>query len=143
MHYTDHPVLQMLADEKVLTSEKTERTCDEVFYDYLRTFKDQTNKSYFTLTLIFTILFRECFNFTKINQNGSTTEEYSRLGNADSLPDICNDFVCDLESKNYYCLDSEQDRNEIIEIIQHFCDWLFKNQYTKSKLSLSAEENGN
>ena len=27
--------------------------------------------------------------------------------------------------------------NELIEIIQHFCIWLFRNEYTKSKLSLA------
>jgi hypothetical protein len=27
--------------------------------------------------------------------------------------------------------------NEILDLIQHFCIWLFKNEYTKSKLSLA------
>ena len=33
---------------------------------------------------------------------------------------------------------SDNERNEIIEMIQHFCIWLFKNEYTKSKLSLAS-----
>ena len=39
---------------------------------------------------------------------------------------------------NFFEIEDQDDKNEIIEIIQHFCIWLFKNEYTKSKLSLSS-----
>ena len=43
-----------------------------------------------------------------------------------------------LEQNNFFDIEDQNDRNEIIEIIQHFCIWLFKNECTKSKLSLAS-----
>ena len=55
----------------------------------------------------------------------------------EGLPDLCNEFYGEfMDPNNFFGLD-ELDKNEIIEIIQHFCIWLFKSEYTKSKLSLA------
>ena len=55
----------------------------------------------------------------------------------EGLPDLCNEFYGEfMDPNNFFGLD-EPDKNEIIEIIQHFCIWLFKSEYTKSKLSLA------
>lgn len=79
----------------------------------------------------FVILFRECFDKNK-NKESKITGELSPEG----LPDLCNEFYGDfLETNNFFGID-EQD--EIIELIQHFCIWLFKKDYTKSKLSLAS-----
>ena len=43
-----------------------------------------------------------------------------------------------MEPNNFFDLDENVEKDEIIEIIQHFCIWLFKNEYTKSKLSLAG-----
>ena len=52
---------------------------------------------------------------------------------------LCNEFYGEfMEKNNFFGIYEPQDRNEIIEIIQHFCIWLFKNEYTKSKLSLAS-----
>ena len=39
--------------------------------------------------------------------------------------------------ENFFGITEEKEKNELIEIIQHFCIWLFRNEYTKSKLSLA------
>ena len=88
--FEENPILKNLVDDAIIDAQKAKnsKSCDEVFYEYLKSFKDKTNEKYF------------------------------------------------MEPNNFFDLD-ENDRNEIIEIIQHFCIWLFKNEYTKSKLSLA------
>ena len=44
-----------------------------------------------------------------------------------------------MKPNNFFEIEDQDDKNEIIiEIIQHFCIWLFKNEYIKSKLSLAS-----
>ena len=57
----------------------------------------------------------------------------------EGLPDLCNEFYGEfMEPNNFFGIEEQDEKNEIIEIIQHFCIWLFKNEYTKSKLSLAS-----
>jgi len=145
-HYTDHPLLKMFLNGVQVTQEeeKNKKTCDEVFYEYLAYCKNLTNKNYFSLTLKFILLMRECLNISRqkeidsTNGNGANTwREFTSFVNAETVPEICNEFVTDyLENNDYFGINSESDRNEIIELIQHFCLWLYQNGYTQSRLSL-------
>ena len=98
----------------------------------------------------FILLFYECFNLNKskekkevnindINKNEENKKiDYSNLSNAESLPELCNEFYSEfMEPNNFFNLNNENEMNEILDLIQHFCIWLFKNEYTKSKLSLA------
>ena len=83
---------------------------------------------------------RECYDLSKNKdlkegeEKKAVTDSYSPEG----LPDLCNEFYGEfLEPNNFFGLNEENEKNEIIEIIQHFCIWLFKCEYTKSKLSLA------
>ena len=88
--------------------------------------------------LKFTILFRECINTLRNNlvkqeHQSENKKFYSEIYNAETVPDICNDFFVDfMEPKNFYGLHKE----ELIELIQHFCYWLYSNEYTQSHLTL-------
>ena len=145
-NFTDHALLEMLFLEKDPPEDKpkNENTCDEAFYQYINYMKKLTNKNYFTLALKFVILFRECLNISRSkelvseHENGvNPRREYSALRNAETVPEICNEFVTDfLENNDYFGISTERDRNEIIELIQHFCTWLYANGYTQSRLSL-------
>jgi hypothetical protein len=147
-NFTDHALLEMLFLEKepILSEDKpkNEKTCDEAFYQYINYVKNLTNKNYFVLVMKFVLLFRECLNISRnkelLNEleNGiNARREYSALRNPETVPEICNEFVTDyLENNDYFGINSERDRNEIIELIQHFCTWLYMNGYTMSRLSL-------
>lgn len=146
MHYTDHPVLQMLFNEVPVDSKlKNEKNCDEIFYEYLVYCKNNANKTYFILILKFVALFRECLNNSRQKevesnqQNGGVPflkSEYSSMANAETVPELCNEFVTEfLENNHYFGIELESDRNEIIELIQHLCTWLYLNGYTQSRLS--------
>ena len=43
-----------------------------------------------------------------------------------------------MKPNNFFEIEGQDDKNEIIGIIQHFYIWLFKNEYIKSKLSLAS-----
>jgi len=103
---------------------------DEIFAKYLVDINKECNREYFEFITKFVILFRECINKIK---DENTLEEYSTKNNADNVPDTCNEFITDfMEGYDYFGLDTM----ELIEIIQHFCNWLYENKFTTSKLSL-------
>ena len=126
--YKDNPILENLVSKKnVENKKKEEKSCDDVFYEYLFSFMNKTNKKYFALMLKFILLFRECYYLNKkISENNSP----------EGLPDLCNEFYEFIECNTFF--ENHEDKSEIIELIQHFCIWLYKNQYTKSKLSLCS-----
>jgi hypothetical protein len=90
----------------------------------------------------FIILFRECYDISKNkNVNEENREQVTNKLTPEGLPDLCNEFYGDfLEPNHFFGINDQNDQNEIIDIIQHFCIWLFKNDYTKSKLSLASSE---
>ena len=136
-NYQENTILNNLVLHSPLVNKpNNEKTCDEAFYEYLFTFKSKTNQKYFTLMTKFILLFRECYDISKNKE--IKKEERKAITNsikAEGLPDLCNEFMEFIEADDVFGMN--KDKNEIIEIIQHFCIWLFKNGFTKSKLSLA------
>ena len=139
--YQENPILNNLANQSPPSVKiKSQKSCDEVFYEYLYTFQSKCNQKFLTLLVKFILLFRECYD---INKNKDLKEEDKKpVTNTlppEGLPDLCNEFYGEfMEPNNFFGIYSSEERNEIIEIIQHFCIWLFKNEYSKSKLSLAS-----
>ena len=125
----DKPIID---DPKNMKDEKF--TCDEIFSFYIREVAQSTNSKYFAFVFKFVLLFRECINSYRGKtgeQNGDV--EFTQVNNAETVPDLCNEFVTDfMENNEYFGLDN----NELIEIIQHFCHWLYEKGYTASRLTL-------
>ena len=111
---------------------------DELFFFYLKEFSEKTNKDYFLFMIKFIVLFRECVNSLRNNliKNEDKSENkqlYSQIYNAETIPEICNDFFVEfMEGHQFFGLNKE----ELIELIQHFCYWLYSKQYTQSHLTL-------
>jgi len=109
---------------------ENKKCADEIFADYVVGFFRETNRNYFVFLLKFVILFRECINSLKTRHGEN---EYSQVHGADSAPDLCNEFITDfMENNDNFNIDA----NEVIEIIQHFCFWLYDNRHTTSRLTL-------
>jgi hypothetical protein len=110
-------------------SSETPKKADEVFAQYVYDAHCQVSKSYFDFLLKFVILFRHCLNVYR----GTGTEDFSQVNEADSSPDLCNEFITEfMENNQNFGLDA----NEVIDLIQHFCYWLYENKYTTSRLTL-------
>ena len=118
----------------------SEKNCDQVFYDYLKDSASKCSQNYYIFLFKFVILFRECMNKFKPGLNTAEMQkgvEYTQIKNAESCPDLCNEFITEfLESADYFGMNKDHERLEFIEVIQHFCQWLFENKYTSSRLSL-------
>ena len=126
-NFEENFILKNLYEEAPLSSkEKNLKNCNEVFYEYLNTFKNNVNEKYFTLMLKFVILFRECYDKSKNKEiSGDGTKKVGNL-NPEGLPDLCNEFYGDfLEPNNFFGIEDQDQKDEIIELIQHFCIWLF------------------
>ena len=120
--------------------QKKEETCplDGIFFLYLKDVSEKTNKKYFWFLLKFITAFRECINklrkdLVKKEHTSEGKTEYTQIYNAETIPDICNEFFSDfMIPKQSFGLNLE----ELIEAVQHFCYWIFKKEYTKSQLTL-------
>ena len=136
----DNPILiNLLEGKETVIKPNKEKTSDEIFYEYLSLFKDKTNQEYFSFMVKFILLFRELYT-SKNNENQNENRENldKQKSILEGLPDLCNEFYGEfLEGNNFLGLNEEDEKMEIVEIIQHFCTWLFKNDYTSSKLSLA------
>ena len=111
---------------------------DYIFFLYLKEFSIKTNKNYFWFLNKFIVLFRECINNIKkleVKEEYKTDKEkeYSQLYSAEGIPESCNEFFLDYMQPNEYYGLNEQ---ELIELAQHFCFWLYRNKYTHSYLTL-------
>jgi hypothetical protein len=111
------------------------KNCDEVFSEYVSEVSSKANKSYCLFSLKFVLLFRECINKFKGVQVDN--KDFTETNNPDPVPDLCNEFITEfMENSDFFGMNSEEEKNEFIEIIQHFCFWLFNNGYTSSRLTL-------
>ena len=107
---------------------------DCIFFFYLKEFYKSVNKVYFWFILKFIILFREFINQTRKNfvKNGEN-KDFTQLYNAEIIPEMFNEFLLDfMEAYDYFGLN----KNELIELMQHFCYWLNINRYSQTQLSL-------
>lgn len=111
---------------------------DQIFLLYLRELSNKTNKKYFWFINKFIVLFREYINLFKKNEvkeehKTEEKKEYSQLYSAEGIPESFNDFCLEfMQPKQYYGLNDQ----ELIELAQHFCFWLYLNKYTHSYLTL-------
>lgn len=111
---------------------------EQIFFLYLKELSTKTNKEYFWFVNKFIVLLREFINSFKKEQvreelKTENEKEYSQLFSADGIPESCNDFFLEFMQPNqYYGLNE----NELIELAQHFCFWLYYNKYTHSYLTL-------
>ena len=111
---------------------------DELFFLYLKEFAGKTNKEYFWFMIKFVVLFRECINNLRENNikkedQNENNKLYTQIYNAETVPEICNDFFVEfMEPFEFFGLN----KDELIELIQHFCYWLYFKQYAQSHLTL-------
>lgn len=142
--------LPVMPSEDALQKKK-EKKCDETFAEYLSDVSKMINKDCYKQILKFVFLFRECLNHygDRLNKSKQVqgvvpppaekkpgdTEEYCLTNNAEQAPEVSNEFVTVYLEE----LKAGFERLDTIEITQNFCNWLYTNGYTCSKLSLIQE----
>ena len=143
----EKPFIQKIKNNYISTS-KTRRfkkcnapSIDKIFLLYLKQLNKHLKNSYLTNITLFIIYFRKFIN--EIKQAQTTAEimkpglnEFTQLFNARDIPEIANDFFNDFMPKYSDIIDNGI-RKEFIGIIQHFCFWLYDNNYSDAVLSLN------
>lgn len=138
--YSDYPLIykldEILSDPKVPDENSK---CDEIFSFYLFKVSRCANSDCFIRVARFVFLFRECLNLTyidrvRVRNNWDQSYHYSSYFNAEDAPDISNEFVTEYLTSDPKSFDYTKD--EAIDLTQNFCQWLYDNNYTCSKLSL-------
>lgn len=113
----------------VENDEKKDKKCDEVFAEYLHYVSKICNETFFKDVVKFVILFRENVNIVNKNQ------KFSEENTAEDAPDSSNEFILE-----FLCIDSGNKfsvkKEESIELTQNLCSWMFRNNYSHSKLAL-------
>jgi hypothetical protein len=153
-----NPLIQKIApgkEEPVVSEDTIQKKktikCDETFAEYLNDVAKVLNKGCYKQTLKFVFLFRECLNHygDRLNKSKQTQgvvppqqenknpegEDYCLINNAEQAPEVSNEFVTVyLEERKV-----SFEKFDVIELTQNFCNWLYSNGYTCSKLSLIQE----
>ncbi len=128
---------------------KRQRSCDDIFADYLAHGAKKVNKQYYQYLLKFIFLYREGLNYFTPRLEAESRllpadlkadpgvlptgcGEFSMMNNAEQVPDISNEFIMIF----LHAHAPEIETLEAVELTQNFCHWLFVNGYTCSKLSL-------
>lgn len=120
----EYPLLNLKNDIKT--------SFDYAIVDYLKEVESKINMDKMGFVCQFVIVFRESFNRVKYNENRIVN--YSETNSADEVPDKCNEFICEfMEPNHYFSLNN----NDVIDLIQQFCSWLYEKNYTSSVLSLA------
>ena len=114
---------------------------DEIFLSYLKQLNKNLKHSYLSNITLFIISFRKFINDLKRSQITPDLvkpgqNEFTHLFNARDLPEIANDYFNDFLPKYSECINNEI-RKDFIDIIQHFCFWLYDNNYSDCILSLN------
>jgi len=130
-HNFYNKVIELSQSPRPLDGENSK--CDEVFAEYVVKVSKVCGRDFFVKVLKFVTIFRECLN---ILNRGKTvgSEDYSEVNTAEDAPDISNDFVTDFLEKYPDLFDFTKE--DAIDMTQNFCQWMYDNNYTCSRLSL-------
>ena len=115
---------------------------DELLFLYLKECSQLTNEQYFWFLIKFIVLLREGINI--INEKNVKEEDkteknkyYTQIYNGETIAEFCNDIFIDiLEPNNFFGLD----KIELIELIQHFCYWLYSKKYAQIYITSLTED---
>ena len=150
----EHPILNSLLN--TLDNKKESKiniTCDDIFISYIQFLINKTNKEYFIFSLSIILLLRECINKYKNielvdkleiigEENNIKLPNFTEVSEGEQIPEICNEFLTEfLPSYKYFGLEFLNNFSEVKNLVQHFCFWLYENNFTSSKLIVNNKNN--
>lgn len=150
-----------IVEETDETTQLKKTLCDKIFAIFLYKISKNVSDECFKDVAIFVILFRRNLNergWTIYNEqkknsdiNKNVSEDYCTVNNGEFALEIANEFVVDNFQKFWNEIkenisskilgDEEEKLKNLVFLTQHFCNWLFNNYYTNSRLSLNLTEN--
>jgi hypothetical protein len=135
----EHPfiykLLEYLESPKLVDENSS---ADDIFFYYIYKVSRYARPESFQRVLKYVILYREYVNYmyqdrVKKEYEGQIVG-YTEATNPEDIPDISNEFITE-----YLDVDMElfeYNKEEAIDLTQNFCQWLYDNNFTCSKLTL-------
>lgn len=134
--------------------------CDRVFAIFLYKISKHVSPDCFKELCVFICLFRKTlnmlgWNMIRMQQSGNNVSKieipetiipFCENNTAEFALEISNDFIIDFFPKflkdvkfnDFVVLGEDEDKlKNVVYLTQHFCNWLFNNYYTNSRLSLN------
>lgn len=99
---------------------------EKVLTFYLKDCGNKTNREYFEILMKFVVLFREGINFVYDSQ------DYTINNDSQEIPNMLNDIIEKYFQPNFFF---GFEMKELLEVIIHFCHWLFINHFTSLKVT--------
>ena len=139
-------------------------SCETLLSLYLREFSSVVNDMFYANMVQFVLMFRDCLNiygwqkkaeseckefYGKSEYNSRLQErlnsyedvrnqyDFTAINNAEFAPEIANELVTVYIDEQINGR-TRLDRNEVIDLTQHLCHWLFQLKLTCSKLSMCS-----
>ena len=98
---------------------------DKVLLYYMKDCVNRTNKEYYEKLVRFCVLLREGINMLHENEN------YTGEHDCEEIPKMLNKLIKKyFEENSFFGFDTK----ELIDIISHFCHWLYLNKFTTAKI---------
>jgi hypothetical protein len=131
--------------------------CNRIFASFLFNVSKHVNNECFKELCFFVCLYRKALNETgwdiKASENPTAEikkdKEFCALNNGEIALEISNNFVSDnlplylkdYDVSSFFILgEGEEKLKNAVYITQHFCNWMFNNKYSNSKLEICTEE---
>lgn len=109
------------------------KSIDEAFSHFILTSKNKTNKEFFSFLLKFIFIFLECINKTK------ESNQFSMSSAAQTIPEFSNLFFLYLYDSNFFGMDSDEDKLEMMDMMIYLCNWLRLYQFTNLKIQIVSK----
>jgi hypothetical protein len=139
-------IMENNLSDKLLNREddhKVHITCDDLFALFLIEISKMATSTLYKLMVIYIQAYRDCMNKIgwetlsnyKTLESEPTNLEYTIVKNGDYLPQICNDFLVDYLPSHL----KKFDKYLAVVFTNHFCDFLYKFNFTRIKLKYSEK----
>jgi hypothetical protein len=147
----EHPILHSILNP-IKNKKDKKKTCDEIFISYINLLTEKSNNNYILFSLTVILLLRECINkYRNIEledkleitgeKNNVKLANFTEVCEGEQIPEILNEFITEfLPSFKFFGLNFLNNFSEIKSLIQHFCFWLYENNYTSSKLIINKNK---
>ena len=145
-HIEEHPFLNKFKNDihNINQNINNEHECtDNILINYLNKMSQYCNKEYYIKLIKFVALFREHTNIInkhKVNDNNGIEKEFTEVNDAEDVPDSSNEFITDFLAPDEKNEDFGFSKEELIDLTQNLCFWMYDNNFTCSKLSLISSE---
>ena len=137
------------SDIEEINNEIKETKCNKIFAIFIYQIGKYLNSNCFKEICIFICFFRKVLNLEGWKlKNEKSSEEFCEKNNGEYIPYACNKYIseylqifCEEEYKNEIqnlkiIGFSDNQKLNVVYLIQHFTNWLYSNMYTSFKIFL-------